>query len=266
VERLNVSRDFLDTRANVFSQFRRTRSFALRRRRLKERIDEVYVRRPAREMLVVCAPHGFYRRLNRGWRQQDERALVRQMRRGGQTRLEPGGRHLASGCFRLVSRGSRDGCCGWWAGGAFRLGPCAVKANGSDVQQGSFIHTLQRPLLIASPCGNPRHSPPRLAIPSHDNPSDTRLTRPLRPSRQRSAAPPSSCPSARRSRLPTMDGTQQPKKKWGITHPLSEAKPEPKDLKANEQLIEYLKSINNFESPEGNDRRYVPQCRVLRNC
>jgi poly(A) polymerase len=55
-----------------------------------------------------------------------------------------------------------------------------------------------------------------------------------------------------------MDGTQQPKKKWGITHPLSEAKPEPKDLKANEQLIEYLKSINNFESPEGNDRRYVP--------
>lgn len=53
-----------------------------------------------------------------------------------------------------------------------------------------------------------------------------------------------------------MDGAQ-PKKKWGITHPLSEAKPEPKDLKANEQLIEYLKSINNFESPEGNDRRYV---------
>lgn len=47
----------------------------------------------------------------------------------------------------------------------------------------------------------------------------------------------------------------QPKKKWGITHPLSEAKPEPKDLKANEQLIEYLKSINNFETPEGNDRR-----------
>ena len=49
----------------------------------------------------------------------------------------------------------------------------------------------------------------------------------------------------------------QPKKKWGITHPLSEAKPEPKDLKANEQLIEYLKSINNFETPEGNDRRYA---------
>lgn len=54
-----------------------------------------------------------------------------------------------------------------------------------------------------------------------------------------------------------MDGTQQPKTKWGITHPLSEARPDPHDLRANEQLIEYLKSINNFESPEGNDRRYV---------
>lgn len=45
------------------------------------------------------------------------------------------------------------------------------------------------------------------------------------------------------------------KPKWGVTNPLSEDPPNALDLKANEQLIEYLKSINNFESPEGNDRR-----------
>lgn len=51
-----------------------------------------------------------------------------------------------------------------------------------------------------------------------------------------------------------MDG--QPKKHLGTTNVLSEAKPTPKDLELNGDLIEYLKSINNFETPEGNDRRY----------
>ncbi|KAF9734854.1 hypothetical protein PMIN02_007768 [Paraphaeosphaeria minitans] len=51
------------------------------------------------------------------------------------------------------------------------------------------------------------------------------------------------------------------KPKWGVTRSLSDDPPSAFDLKANDQLIEYLKSINNFESPEGNDRRD----RVLRH-
>ena len=51
---------------------------------------------------------------------------------------------------------------------------------------------------------------------------------------------------------------EQKKKYQGTTNVLSEAKPTPRDLELNGDLIEYLKSINNFETPEGNDRRCDP--------
>ncbi|KAF1968224.1 Poly(A) polymerase [Bimuria novae-zelandiae CBS 107.79] len=45
------------------------------------------------------------------------------------------------------------------------------------------------------------------------------------------------------------------RKKLGVTDPISEAQPTKQELQLNEQLIEYLKRINNFETPEGNERR-----------
>ena len=106
--------------------------------------------------------------------------------------------------------------------------------------------------MVASPCGSPQDNPKRLNSPSRD----TNLAAPaaiqpraLRstPERQLSARLPQ--PAA------TMDGEAQKPGSRGVTNVLSEAKPTPKDLQLNESLVEFLKSINNFETPEGNDRR-----------
>ncbi|KAF1995709.1 Poly(A) polymeras-like protein [Amniculicola lignicola CBS 123094] len=50
-----------------------------------------------------------------------------------------------------------------------------------------------------------------------------------------------------------MDG--QKKKQWGVTNPISEAHPSSSDLALNDSLIEALKAQNNFETPEGQNRR-----------
>ncbi|KAF2683745.1 Poly(A) polymerase [Lentithecium fluviatile CBS 122367] len=46
-----------------------------------------------------------------------------------------------------------------------------------------------------------------------------------------------------------------PKRKWGVTNPISEAPPSEADLKLNDELIAYLKDKNNFETPEGMENR-----------
>lgn len=50
--------------------------------------------------------------------------------------------------------------------------------------------------------------------------------------------------------------TQQ-KRQWGVTSAISEAHPTKADLELNDQLLDYLKKQNNFETPEGSERRFV---------
>lgn len=50
-----------------------------------------------------------------------------------------------------------------------------------------------------------------------------------------------------------MDGQKKPQ--WGITNPISEAQPTPKESKLNDDLITTLKAKNVFESPEGTKKR-----------
>jgi poly(A) polymerase len=52
-----------------------------------------------------------------------------------------------------------------------------------------------------------------------------------------------------------MDGQQ--KRQWGVTSAISEAQPTESDLKLNDQLVDALKSENNFETPEGTSTRYA---------
>lgn len=56
-----------------------------------------------------------------------------------------------------------------------------------------------------------------------------------------------------------MDGQQ--KRQWGVTNPISEAQPTEADLKLNDQLVDYLKTKNSFETPEGSEKRYVSAAR-----
>ena len=44
-------------------------------------------------------------------------------------------------------------------------------------------------------------------------------------------------------------------KRWGISPAISEAHPSEADLKLNEQLLDALKKEDNFETPEGQERR-----------
>lgn len=50
-----------------------------------------------------------------------------------------------------------------------------------------------------------------------------------------------------------MEGQQ--KQQWGVTKPILEAHPTESELKLNDQLVETLKRENNFETPEGSEKR-----------
>lgn len=68
MERFYVSYDIPHAGTYFFSQLRKSRSLALEGRHVKEGVDEIYVRRPARKVFVVNASHSIYGSLNNSWR------------------------------------------------------------------------------------------------------------------------------------------------------------------------------------------------------
>lgn len=105
---------------------------------------------------------------------------------------------------------------------------------------------------------SPNGPRPYLTTTSYDTrcllPDARRYRPPAAPSQLRAPACASSCDRPR-SPAPAMENTPQ---KWGITNPISVATPSEKDNMLNDQLVAYLKEQNNFETPEGTDRRCVP--------
>lgn len=141
-------------------------------------------------------------------------------------------------------------------------GSCSLKA--SDTGQRSLIHSSFHLQSASARCRSRRNvgalgpATLRPLNAPHDN-SRHHLPAALAPQHQpplcSSATSLNGYPPVLQLHPPfAMDG--QPKR-WGVTHPISEAKPTEIDLKLNDQLIEFLKEKNNFETPEGTDRRYA---------